>query len=301
MSWRSLVISRPSRISIKNNQLVIEQEEAVSMPVEDITSIIIESPQVVITVKALDLLSSNGTIVYICNDKHTPSSYFLPFYQHSRQYGIIKQQLSITEPFKKRVWQQIIKQKICNQAYVLLCLGKRDEAERIQSFANQVDSGDTKNIEGQVAKMYFEYAFGKGFNRNYENTYNACLDYGYSILRGAIARIIAKYGFIPSVGIHHKSELNNYNLADDFIEPFRPIVDMWVTQNIHNKDVDFTKDIRAQIVDLLNYDVIIDGKRQCVTNAINIMISYFSTAVQNKDYEKIKLPILVPLERHEYE
>ena len=235
MSWRSLVISRPSRVSIKNNQLVIEQEEAVSMPIEDIASIVIESPQVVITVKALDLLSNNGTIIYICNDKHTPSSYFLPFYQHSRQYGVIKQQLSVTEPFKKRIWQQIIRQKIKNQAYVLQCIGKRDEAERIAIFEEQVDSGDTKNIEGYVAKMYFEIAFGKGFNRNNENIFNACLDYGYSILRGAIARIIAKYGFIPSIGIHHKSELNNYNLADDFIEPFRPIVDMWVIQKIHDK------------------------------------------------------------------
>lgn len=142
--------------------------------------------------------------------------------------------------------------------------------------------------------------FQKGFNRNHENVYNACLDYGYIILRGAIARSIVKYGYIPCLGIHHKSELNNYNLADDFIEPFRPIIDLWTVQNV-NFHMEFTSDFRKNLVDLLNYDVIIDKKRQCVINAINVMISSFTTSIQAKDYQKLMVPILVPLERHIYE
>jgi len=300
MSWRSLVISHPSKISIKNNQLVLEQEEIWSMPVEDLTAVVIEDPQVVITMRTLEILASNGTIVYVCDTRHIPIGYLLPYYQHSRQLKAIQQQLAITQPFKKRLWQQIIQQKVKNQSYVLMCVGKRNISEKVKTMVEEVDSGDSKNIEAQVAKIYFEALFQKGFNRNYDNVYNACLDYGYSIIRGAIARNIAKYGYIPSFGIHHKSELNNYNLADDFIEPFRPIVDFWVMENIKG-DMEFSKEIRGGLVDLLNYDVIIAGKRECVSNAINVMLSSFTTAVQMKDYTKIKLPQVVPLERHEYE
>ncbi|MBO5143112.1 MAG: type II CRISPR-associated endonuclease Cas1 [Clostridia bacterium] len=300
MGWRSIVISHPSKISVKDNQLVIEQEEKWSMPIEDLTSIVIENPQVVITMKTLELLSDSNVTLYVCDNRHIPIGYLLPYYRHSRQLKIINQQLSQSEPFKKRLWQQIIKQKIINQAYVLMCNGKRDVSDKLIKMAEKVDSGDTQNIEAQVAKIYFETLFNKNFNRNYENTYNACLDYGYSILRGAIARNIAKYGFIPSLGIHHKSELNNYNLGDDIIEPFRPIVDFWIIENIR-EEMEFTKEIRGSLVDLLNYDVIIDNKRQSVSNAINVMISSYTTAIQMKDYSKILLPRVVPLERHEYE
>lgn len=167
-------------------------------------------------------------------------------------------------------------------------------------LSQRVDSGDSKNIEGQSAKIYFEELFQKGFNRNYENVYNACLDYGYTILRGAIARSIVKYGYIPCLGLHHKSKLNNYNLADDFIEPFRPIVDLWTAQNV-SLNMEFSSELRKNLVDLLNYDIIIDKKRQCVINAINIMLSSFTTSIQSKDYQKLMVPILVPLERHLYE
>lgn len=300
MGWRSILISHPSRISVKNNQLVIEQEEQLSMPIEDLISLVIENPQVVITTKALEILAQNSVTVYVCDNRHIPIGYLLPYYQHSRQLKTIKQQLSQTEPFKKRIWQQIIKQKIENQAYVLMCIGKKEISENLCHMAKKVDSGDTQNIEGQVAKLYFEAVFGKKFARSNENIYNACLDYGYSILRGAIARNLAKYGFIPSLGIHHKSELNNYNLADDIIEPFRPIVDLWTIENIKLVD-EFTKEIRGHLVDLLNYDVIIENKRQCVANAINVMISSYTTAIQTKDYLKILAPKIVPLERHKYE
>lgn len=101
-------------------------------------------------------------------------------------------------------------------------------------------------------------------------------------------------------GIHHKNELNNYNLADDFIEAFRPIVDLWTIQNITLQNEDFSSKIRQSLVDLLNYDVIIEGKRQCVLNAINVMISSFTTSIQEKNYEKLLVPIIVPLERHTY-
>lgn len=118
-------------------------------------------------------------------------------------------------------------------------------------------------------------------------------------MRGAVARSTVKYGYIPCLGIHHKSELNNYNLADDFIESFRPLVDLWTVQNV-NHNMEFTSEFRRALVDLLNYEVIIDEKRHCVLNAINIMISSFTTSIQCKDYQKLLVPTIVPLERHIY-
>lgn len=299
MSWRSLIISRPSRLSLKNNQLCIQQEEIWNVPLEDISAIVIESQQVLITESLLSKFCENNTIVYFCNSKHIPNGYVLPYYQHSRQLKILKEQIALSEPFKKRCWQKIIKQKVANQAYVLRCIGNFEIEEKILKKTQNIDSGDSKNIEGQVAKIYFEELFGKGFNRNHDNIFNACLDYGYTILRGAIARSITQYGYIPCLGIHHRSELNNFNLADDFIEPFRPVIDLWTIQNINTKD-EFTSKIRQSLVDLLNYDVIIDEKRHSILNAINVMISSFTTSIQEKNYEKILLPIIVPLERHTY-
>ena len=300
MSWRSVIITRPSKLSLKNNQLQISQDEAWNVPIEDISALVIESAQVVITEGLLSKLCENNTIVYICDNKHIPNGYVLPYYQHSRTSKIIKEQINLTEPFKKRIWQEIIKQKIVNQAYVLKCIGKHDSERKLMSLVNHVDSGDSKNIEGQAAKIYFESLFEKGFTRMHDNIFNACLDYGYTIIRGAVARSIVEHGYIPCLGIHHRNELNNYNLADDFIEPYRPIVDLWVAQKIKRND-EFNADIRFSLVDLLNYDIIIAEKRQSVTNAIDIMVSSFTTSVQSKDYKKILVPKVVPLERHSYE
>lgn len=299
MSWRSLIISRPSKLSLENNQLLIKQEEIWNVPLEDISVIVLETHQVVITAGLLSKLCDNNTVLITCNQKHIPNGYLLPYYQHSRQTKITNEQIAITEPFKKRCWQTIIKQKVKNQAYVLRCTGNWKFEEKILNLEKKVDSGDTKNYEAQIAKIYFEQLFAKGFNRNYDNIFNACLDYGYSIIRGAIARTLVQYGYMPCLGIHHRSELNNYNLADDFIEPFRPIVDLYVIQHVH-KDDEFTTNLRKELVDLLNYDVIIDGKQHSVLNAINVMVSSFTTCVQTKDYQKLLVPRLIPLERHIY-
>ena len=205
----------------------------------------------------------------------------------------------VDEGMNPRVLEKDQLIKLCNILAEEILIGKYDTEKKLLKMLEDVDSGDTQNIEGQSAKIYFEKLFRKGFNRNLENVYNACLDYGYSILRGAIARTISQYGYIPCLGIHHKSELNNYNLADDFIEPFRALVDLWTIQNVKETE-EFNANIRRNLVDLLNYEVIISGKRVCVSNAIEIFVSSFTTSVQSKDYTKLQVPIIIPLERHIY-
>lgn len=300
MSWRSVVITQPTKLSVKNRQLKITQDEEWSIPMEDISSIVLETPQVNISSKVISLIAENKIVMYSCDDKHIPNGIFIPFVSHSRQLKTFKNQLECSESFNKRCWQQIIIQKILNQAEVLKLSGKNITSEHLEALSQKVNSGDTTNMEAIAAKAYFSSLYGKGFNRNYDDIQNAALNYGYSIIRGAIARTIVSYGYMPSMGIHHKSELNNYNLADDFIEVFRPVVDLWVKLNI-NEETEFDKYVRANLVNLLNVNVKIQGKLQSVNNAINIMIASYTTAINQKDYKKLELPKLIPLEIHCYE
>ncbi len=300
MSWRSVIITQPTKLSVKNRQLQITQDEEWNIPLEDISSIVLETSQISISSKAISLMAENKIVMYSCNEKHLPNGILMPLARHSRELKAIKQQLNSTESFRKRCWQQIIIRKILNQAQVLKLCRKTLMEEHLRNLSQKVNSGDTENKEAIAAKGYFTSLFGKNFNREYDNVYNAALNYGYSIIRGAIARTIVSYGYIPSIGIHHKSELNNYNLADDFIEPFRPIVDLWVKQNL-NSEIEFSKYTRAELVNLLNVDVKIQGKLQSVNNAINIMIASYTTALNQNDYKKLELPEILPIKIHQYE
>ena len=180
-------------------------------------------------------------------------------------------------------------------------INKTIMGDYLDALSEKVNSGDTDNKEAIAAKGYFTTLFGKSFSRNdEENIYNITLNYGYAIIRGAISRSIVSYGYMPSIGIHHRSELNNFNLADDFIEPFRPVVDLWVKNNI-NEETLFEKKIRGELINLLNVDVKIQGKLQSVSNAINIMVGSYTTAINQKNYKKLELPEILPLEIHCYE
>ena len=300
MSWRSVVITQPTKLSVKNRQLKITQDEEWSIPIEDISSIVLETPQINISSKAISMIADNKVVMYSCDDKHLPNGIFIPFACHSRELKVLKNQLDCTESFKKRCWQKIVMKKISNQSKVLKLCKMDYISNYLDRIVTKVNSGDTDNKEAIAAKWYFLELFGKNFHRSQDNIFNTCLNYGYSIIRGAIARTIVSYGYIPSIGIHHKSELNNYNLADDFIEPFRPIVDLWVKENI-NKETEFSKYVRAELVNLLNVDVKIQGKLQTVNNAINVMIASYTTAINQNDYKKLELPEILPLQLHSYE
>lgn len=300
MSWRSVIITQPTKLSVKNRQLKITQDEEWSIPMEDISSIVLETPRVNITSKVISLIADNKIVMYSCDDKHLPNGIFMPFDCHSRQLKTLKQQLNCTESFKKRCWQKIIIAKILNQSRVLNLCNKNIMGTYLENLSKNVKSGDSENKEAIAAKGYFSVLFGKKFSRNDDNVYNTALNYGYSIIRGAIARAITAYGYIPALGIHHKSELNNYNLADDFIEPFRPIVDLWVKTNV-KIGMEFNQNIRVELVNLLNVDVKIQGKMQSVNNAISVMVASYTTAINQENYKELELPELVPIKIHSYE
>lgn len=298
MGYRNVILASPVRLSVSNCQLVINNEQEITLPLEDITAIILENPQITVTSKLLSELSQNNIALFTCDNKHIPNGVLSPFMPHSRQTKVSNIQINTSEPFKKRIWHKIIVSKITNQALALKFCEKEGYDELI-SLTKDVNSGDTTNREGAAAKKYFTFLFGNNFSRALDNNTNACLNYGYAIIRGCIARSLCSYGFLPCFGVHHKSEQNSFNLADDFIESFRPLVDMYT--HLYTANLEFNTKTRSQIISCLNFLVVFEGLKYTVSNAIDEMVKSFYCACEENDYEKLILPELISLERREDE
>jgi len=300
MSWRTIIISTKARLSIKNNQLILSREEEISIPLEDISSLMLENRDITITTYLLSELAKQNIAVFICDEKHLPCGILTGFQPHSRQYKIMKAQINMTEPFMKNCWKEIIKQKITNQAICLKLLNKPSEEKSLQSILKKIKSGDISNQEAYAAQLYFKTLLDCE-NREKETTINAALDYGYAVLRGAVARTLTGYGFLPAMGIHHCNERNPFNLADDFIEPFRPVIDLWAFAHIKTQTDDLTPKLKIELTKLLHVDIKINQGNYTILGAIDQTIASFSTACQEQNPKRLKLPILIPLHQHQNE
>lgn len=299
MAYRCLVVENPARISCRYEQLVVETDRPHTVPIEDISALVLESRRCTLTSAALAALAQNGTAVYVCDEKHLPCGVMLPFCQHSRQLGVIQAQLGLTLPAKKRLWQQIVTVKIQNQAECLALCGKPEAAAFLFSRAKAVTSGDKENMEGVAAAFYFPALFGAGFTRAAGDGRNAALNYGYALLRGYAARCAAVYGFLPSVGLHHCSEVNQFNLADDLMEPFRPVVDLYVAANM-DADAELAPGMKHALVNLLNADILSQGQHHSVAYALERLVQSLRRCVDGGT-APLALPRLLGYAPHTYE
>lgn len=298
MEFRSIYISHPAQLSVRQNQLVIRQEQEVTVPMEDITSLLIESQSVSLSAAAIQSLSSAGVTVYFCDEKHIPAALVLPMSQHSRHLRLLNRQIALTSAAKNRIWKQVVSCKIANQARCLSLLSKR-EAEDLKYMAGIVRSGDPDNWEAQAAAAYFPALFGHGFTRGDACLTNAMLNYGYAIVRGAVARNLVMHGLEPCLGIFHHSELNQFNLADDLMEPFRPLVDLFTARYADDSD-NLTPRQKQQLFNLTNYVMLQDGRRYRMITAIGRMVESYSRILQGNG-SALSLPELLPLESYRYE
>lgn len=298
MAWKTIVISKPARLKVENDQLVIAQDQTIAFPIEDVSVLMIESPEVLLTSFLLNRLAEHGVALLVCDRKHLPCMVGLPFAGHSRLAAVQRTQLEASVPFRKRCWQAITRRKIANQSQCLRILG-RPKADALAALAARVSSGDSENLESVAAREHFEAAFGDGFTRGDEDGTNSALNYGYAVLRASVARGLVMHGFLPAHGIHHHSELNQFNLADDFVEPLRPLVDLCVAGM--RPEGELTKQPRETLVSLLYAEVLIDGKRQPACHAVELMAGSFLAACHDKEPGLLKLPELLPLKIHSYE
>ena len=290
MSWQILYISNPAVLTLKNKQLKyqsLETEEVLTFPIEDVSVIVLENHQVTLTHALLSACMEGKVVIFTCDEKHIPNGALFPFAAHSRYALHSKTQLSASEPLKKKIWQQIIRQKIFNQATVLAFYDKK-EANILFEMAKQVKSGDPENLEGYAARIYWDAVF-KDFSRRDNTVHNAALDYGYAILRGALARSIVGSGLIPAIGVHHDNQLNNYNLADDMIEPFRPFVDALVLNMSFKSDVLTTKE-KQELVLLLTKNCLMIEEEITLLKACEYQVQSLMKSFENKDAVYLKLP-----------
>lgn len=300
MTWRSVVISRPAKLRREQFRLAIEQEQTAFVPFEDIAVIVLNHREITLTHPVLSACGEYGISLFATGDTHHPSGVFLPFLSHSRATRWLRLQLDLPRPVAKQAWASIIRKKINNQAACLGLLG-RDGLDRLDSYARRVRSGDAGNLEGQAAAFYFVQLFGKGFHREQARFANAALDYGYAILRGTIARGLVAHGLLPTLGLFHASEQNAFNLADDVIEPFRPLVDLFVTRMTPQPDDELHPEDKVALVGLLNVDVGMPRGRMSVLSAIEHTIESLARVYDGGSETLLELPTIIGLEQHRLE
>lgn len=299
MEFRNIVISNPARVSIKHNQLCIMQEREALIPIEDICSVLLESRQIQISAAALERLAVSGITVFFCDEKHLPSAQLVPMNQFSRQRKMLYAQFELPRPIQKQLWKCIVQQKIRNQA---ACLRLADQAgfEELEAMVHTVRSGDVTNAEAQAAAFYFPHLFGQGFTRSDLCLQNAALNYGYAILRGAIARNLVMHGLEPCIGLQHHNQLNSYNLADDLIEPFRPLIDLYVA-GLPDTDYDeLTPAVKRKLFNATNLLMLQNEKKMRVMYAIGRSAASLAKSIANQE-NTLELPTLIGLEEGRYE
>ena len=300
MAFRNVYIQNDVKLKVHNEQLsILKNTEEYTVPLEDINSICIESQKSVITAYMLRKCIEHDIVLYICDEKHLPTGILIGTNNYSRQLKNIKLQFEVSRPLNKRIWQEIVKRKIENQATCLLILNKEKEYKKLQEMILGVNSGDSTNVEARAAAYYFRFLFDKPLNRKIDCMENAALNYGYAIIRGIIARSLIMYGFEPAIGIFHHNQLNNFNLADDLIECFRPIVDLYVATNIDLRKSELDTQDKQILYNIVNCLVLIDEKKFNIQGAVEYMIKSLSTSMNNKE-NLIVLPKLIDLEEYRY-
>ncbi len=236
MIKRTILIENKSSLSTKNLQLVIKSEiRESSIPIEDIGFLVLDHPEIYLSIPAMNLIIENNSAIIICSNNHLPNGMFLNLNSHHIQQEIFKNQIEASVPLKKQLWQQTIVEKITNQGLLLAKITQQKNA--FDFLASKVLSGDTTNMEGVAAQQYWKCFFELDFKRERFGDYpNNFLNYGYAIRRAATARALSGSGLLNTLGIHHKSKYNAFALADDIMEPFRPIVDEKVYQIMQRYD-----------------------------------------------------------------
>ncbi len=301
--WRSVVISQPAKLKREHFSLVIEQAQSARVPFEDIAVIVLNNREITLTHPVLSACAEYGIGLYSTGDNHQPNGVFLPFLSHSRATRMMRLQLSIDKPQAKRAWAEIVKSKINNQA-ICLTLAKCGDAERLSSYAYRVRSGDVENMEAQASSYYFPQLFGNGFHRAKDCWINAALDYGYAVIRGAIARGLVAHGFQPNIGLFHRSEQNAFNLADDLIEPYRALVDFHVFKHINphaEPNAELSPKDKATLVGLLNVDILMPRGNMSVLSSIEHAVESLVRLYEGANESVLELPILVGLSQHVFE
>ena len=280
MIKRTLYFGNPAYLSLRKEQLVVSIPEVVknddlpdsfrrdalaTIPIEDIGVVILDNRQITITQGLIEKLLANNCALITCDSRRMPTGLLLPLDGNTTQSERFKEQINASVPLKKQLWQQTVKTKIENQAFVLHS-STGEIIKNMQVWATDVRSGDPDNYEARAAVYYWNYLFSNidGFTRHREGIPpNNLLNYGYAILRAVIARSLVASGLLPTLGFHHRNKYNAYCLADDVMEPYRPFVDKLVFEIVKSGEdiTELNKEIKTKLLNIPVLDVMINGQR----------------------------------------
>ena len=284
MSWRTVVISNSAKLDYKLDYMVVRQEDITKIHLSEISVLIIESTAVSITASLLSELMKRKIKVIFCDEKRNPSSELIPYYGSHDTSAKVKKQIEWSKETKTMIWTEIVTEKIRNQKNFLKELGK-EEYLLLENYIQQIEPGDKTNREGHAAKVYFNALFGMKFTRTADIPINAALNYGYGLLLSACNREIVANGYITQLALFHDNMFNPFNLGSDLMEPFRILVDQYV---YYLKPEKFEHDEKMWMVNILNKEVMIDGKRNYLNNAIKIYCRSVFEAINEQDVSMIR-------------
>lgn len=261
MIKKTILVENKSAITTKNQQLVLKSEIREStIPIEDIGFLVLDHPEIYLSIPAMNLIVENNTAIIICGSNHLPNGMFLNLNSHHIQQEIFKNQIEASVPLKKQLWQQTIVEKIRNQGELLAKI--TENKNTFDFLASKVLSGDTSNMEGVAAQQYWKnfplpnHEIDGIKRERYGDYPNNFLNYGYAILRAATARALSGSGLLNTLGIHHKNKYNAFALADDIMEPFRPIVDEKVFDIMkRDQEQELNTAIKAELLQILTQTV----------------------------------------------
>ncbi|MCB9244981.1 MAG: type II CRISPR-associated endonuclease Cas1 [Flavobacteriales bacterium] len=258
MIKRTLAINSPAKLSLRNSQLVMSRTDnsgkkfEKTMPIEDIGAVVLEDPCINITHQVIATMLAHNVALITCDEKYHPIGMMLNLCGNTTQAESFRYQIEASQPLKKQLWRQVVQTKIHNQAAVLAAFGK--PVEVLITAASNVRSGDVDNREAFAAAYYWPRLFNRfpGFIRDRDAGYpNNLLNYGYAILRAVIARSLVGSGLLPTLGIFHHNRYNQYCLADDIMEPYRPYIDRLVLDMVESESIGPDRLTQAQRMQLL--------------------------------------------------
>lgn len=276
-----VVIHNTAKLDLKLNYLVVRSGmNTTKIHVSEIAVLLVESTSVSLTVGLLAELTRQKVKVIFCDERRNPSSELVSYYGSHDTSSKVRTQIQWQRSVKEAVWTEIVREKIRQQMTFLLERGKEKEAGLLSEYIQEIQWYDETNREGHAAKVYFNALFGMNFSRSRDNNINAALNYGYSIVLSAFNREIVANGYLTQLGLFHDNMFNQFNLGSDMMEPFRVLVDRMVCSM--NLD-EFEHAEKMQLVDLLNQEVIMEGKHYIIMNAIKRYVKSVFDALNDSD------------------
>ncbi len=291
MAFRSILVENEVFIKLKLDNLILEKASGeIWIPLKDISMVVIDNLQVKITGRIMASFAKYGIVIIFCDQEHLPIGMYSAYDNHSRISKTIGYQISQTDEDYSYIWKEIVEKKIINQRKVLCNLNKSIEViDSINEFIVEIQPGDTTNREAHAAKIYFNELMGTTFSRgNDDILLNSGLDYGYAIIRAYIARTCVAYGLNTQLGIHHHNEYNRFNLVDDLIEPFRPIIDIYAYRLLDGEKY-FKSEHRRNLVNILNHVLKYQNQEMYISNVINSYVAQYAAKLIDKS-KKIEFP-----------